>query len=89
MLGLIHGPEGRELAGESTAEGFQYAGKALVHGSGFGDDLADDELDAEAPLAAILLGNIAEDAADGDRARIFATAAEAGLNLDVFARGVL
>ena len=89
MLGFIDGPERGEFAGEGKAEGFEDAGEAFVDGGGFGDDLADDELDAEAAFAAVLLGDVAEDAADGNRAGLFTAAAEAGFDFDVLSGGIL
>src|SRR6185437_5750014 len=58
-------------------------------GGGFADDLADDELNAEAALAAVLLGDFAEGGADGDGSGFLAAAAEAGFDFDGLAGGVL
>ena len=89
MLRFIHGPESGELAGEGSAERFEHAGEPFVHGGGFANDLADDELDAQAALAAVLLRNVAEDAAHRNRSGLLTAAAEAGFHFDVLAGGVL
>ncbi len=85
VLRFVDRPEGGEFAGEGAAEGLQHVEQTFVQRGAFRDDLADDELDAQAALAAVLLGHVAEDAADRNRSGLFAAAAEAGFHLDVFA----
>src|SRR5581483_11930884 len=60
VLGFVDDPQGGKLAAEGGAERLEDAGQTFIKRSGFGDDLADHQLNAEAALAAVLLGNIAE-----------------------------